>query len=342
MRLPPFTYNRPQDLNEALELLHTHGKDCKVLAGGTDLLVRMKQRLTTPTHLISLKALPELAMINVSDGILHIGSTVKLSSIVAYQPVQDRWPGLFEAVKSIGAPSIQHFSGTIGGNLCQDNRCQFYNQSKFFRQARQACNKAGGNTCFAWKGGSDKCHSVCQSDSAPLLIALDTMVVIKSKNESRTIPLGELYSSVGERPLTIADDEILTEIIVPGPVPGAGCAFEKLTYRSAIDYAVVSAGAFVQTDGNQMLKASLVIGAVARGPLTIATIEKTLEDRPVGDEQAIDEAAREATNAAEAFMANNMTQPVEYRTQMVSVITKRALKRATKRALSNKEVSEAK
>ena len=251
MRLPPFTYNRPQDLDEALELLNAYGKDCKILAGGTDLLVRMKQGLVAPMNLISLKALSELAEIRETATDLKIGAAAKLSDILAYQPVQGRWPGLFESIKAIGAPSIQHFSGTIGGNLCQDNRCQFYNQSRSFRRARQTCNKAGGSTCFAWKGGSDKCHSVCQSDTAPILIAMGAKVVIKSRQETRTIPLEELYSSIGEHPLTLGDNEMLTEILVPVRAPGDGSAFEKLAYRSAIDYAVVSAGAFVQTDGNR-------------------------------------------------------------------------------------------
>ncbi len=342
MRLPPFAYHRPWDLCEALELLNSYGKDCKVLAGGTDLLVRMKHGLVAPTHLISLKALSELSEIKETGGGLEIGAAVKLSDILEYQPVQDRWPALFEAVKAIGAPSIQHFSGTIGGNLCQDNRCQFYDQSKFFRGARQTCNKAGGSTCFAWKGGSDKCHSACQSDSAPILIAMDAKVVIRSKNETRTMPLEELYSSVGERPLTLADNEMLAEILVPDPVPGAGSAFEKLAYRSSIDYAMVSAGAFVQTEGGRTIRARLVIGAVARGPLSIATVEKTLKNRPAGDQHAINEVAIDAMKTAEAFIANNMTQPVEYRTKMVSVIAKRALTRATERAVSQKGFLEAK
>ncbi|MGC8660726.1 MAG: FAD binding domain-containing protein, partial [Desulfomonilaceae bacterium] len=239
MRLPPFNYYRPEALDEALELLNEFGKDCKILAGGTDLLVRMKQSLIAPKNLISLKALTELSAIRESGTVLRIGAAAKLSDILRYQPVRGRWPGLFEAVKAIGAPSIQHFSGTIGGNLCQENRCQFYNQSKFFRQARQTCNKAGGATCFAWKGGSDKCHSACQSDAAPILIAMDSQIVVQSKNGTRTIPLKELYSSIGEHPLTLADDEMITEILVPAQ--GAGSAFEKLAYRSSIDYALVSA-----------------------------------------------------------------------------------------------------
>ena len=342
MRLPPFTYNRPQDLDEALELLNAYGKDCKILAGGTDLLVRMKQGLVAPMNLISLKALSELAEIRETATDLKIGSAAKLSDILAYQPVQGRWPGLFEAIKAIGAPSIQHFSGTIGGNLCQDNRCQFYNQSRSFRRARQTCNKAGGSTCFAWKGGSDKCHSVCQSDTAPILIAMGAKVVIKSRQETRAIPLEELYSSIGEHPLTLGDNEMLTEILVPVRAPGDGSAFEKLAYRSSIDYAVVSAGAYVRTERDQILSARLIIGAVARGPLAIAAVEKTLQNTRVGDLHAIDEAAMDAMNAAEAFIANNMTQPVEYRTKMVSVMAKRALIRATQRAVSQTGVSEAK
>lgn len=341
MRLPPFAYERPRDLYEALELLQSYGKDCKVLAGGTDLLVRMKQGLVAPKYLISLKASSELAEIKESEDTLRIGAAVKLSEILAYQPVKMHWPGLFEAVRSIGAPSIQHFSGTLGGNLCQDNRCQFYDQSKFFRLARQTCNKAGGSTCFAWKGGSDKCHSACQSDAAPLLIAMDAKVIIKSKNETRIMPLEELYSHVGERPLTLADNEILAEILLPRPGPGAGSAFEKLTYRSSIDYALVSAGAFVQIEGKRTLKARLVIGSVARGPLPIATVEKTLKNRPAGDQQAINEVAIDAMNTAEAFIANNMTQPVEYRTKMVSVLVRRALQRATERAVSQNVLLEA-
>ncbi len=342
MRLPAFAYELPRDLDEALEFLNTHGPNCKILAGGTDLLVRMKQGLVSPTHLISLKALPGLATIRESGGLLRIGTAVRLADILTYQPIEDRWQGLHEAVTSIGAPSIQHFTGTIGGNLCQDNRCQFYNQSSFFRRARQACNKAGGKTCFAWEGGSDKCHSVCQSDAAPMLIAMGARVVAQSKNGERTLPLTELYSSVGERPLTLADDEMLTEIHIPDAGPGTGTAFEKLAYRSAIDYAVVSAGALVQADGDRIIRARLVIGAVARAPLTISAAEKTLKDRPVDDQQAADDAGKAAMNAAEAFIANNMAQPKDYRIQMVSVVAKRALKRALDRALSGAGMMEKK
>ncbi|MFH1115886.1 MAG: FAD binding domain-containing protein [Pseudomonadota bacterium] len=330
MRLPIFDYELPRSVDEALSLLSRYGPDCRILAGGTDLLVRMKQRLAVPGHVMSLKALPELTRIHEAEGTLYIGAASRLSDILSYRPIQERLPGLSEAVRSIGAPSIQHFAGTIGGNLCQDNRCQFYNQSSFFRKARQPCNKAGGKTCYAWEGGSDKCYSICASDAAPVLIAADAYAVIRSVRGERIIPLAELYSSVGERPLTLADDEMLTEIRVPDQ-PGAGNAFEKLAYRSAIDYAVVSAGAFVQRDGGRIARARLVIGAVARAPLAVPAVEAILQSRPAGDPQALDEAGRAAMNTAQPFIANNMSPPPDYRTRMVSVMARRAIQRALSR-----------
>lgn len=334
MRLPAFAYERPGNLQEALELLHAHGANCRILAGGTDLLVRMKQRLTSPTHVISIRALPELDFIKQTEDLFRIGTAVRLSDILACKPIQDRLPGFHEAVRSVGAPSIQHFAGTIGGNLCQDNRCQFFNQSQFFRDARQACNKAGGKTCFAWEGGSDKCHSANQSDTAPILIAMNAQVIAQSRRGERIFPLAELYSGVGERPFTLSDDEMLVEIQIPAPESGTGTAFEKLAYRSAIDYAVVSAGALVRIDGDRIVQSSLIVGAVSRAPLAISAVEKILLNRAVGDEQAMDEAGMAARSAAEPFIANNMAQPIDYRTQMVSVMAKRALKKALKRAMA--------
>ena len=342
MRLPAFAYELPRDLDEALELLKTYGPECKILAGGTDLLVRMKQGLTKPAHLISLKALPELATIQESGGLLRIGAAVRLADILTYQPILDRQPGLYEAVTAIGAPSIQHFRGTIGGNLCQDNRCQFYDQSNYFRGARQTCNKAGGKTCFAWEGGSDRCHSICQSDAAPVMIAMDAQVLVQSKRGVRNLPLAELYSGVGERPLTLSDDEMLIEIQVPDSGFGTGTAFEKLAYRSAIDYAVVSAGALVRVEDNRIVQANLVIGAVSRAPLKISGVDEILKSRPVGDQQVLDEAGKVAMNTAGAVIANNVAQPKDYRMQMVSVMAKRALKRALERALSGSRTMEEK
>jgi CO/xanthine dehydrogenase FAD-binding subunit len=147
---------------------------------------------------------------------------------------------------------------------------------------------------------------------------------------------------VGERPLTLLDDEMLIEIQVPDSGSGTGTAFEKLAYRSAIDYAVVSAGALVRVEGNRIVQTNLVIGAVSRAPLKISGVDEILKSRPVGDQQVLDEAGKAAMNTAGAFIANNVAQPTDYRIQMVSVMAKRALKRALERALSGSRTMEEK
>ncbi len=334
VRLPMFAYERPQNLVEALELLATHGADCRILAGGTDLLVRMKQGLAAPKRLLSLRDVSGLSHVTASDTSVHLGAATPLARIPASGPIRQQLPGLVEAVNAVGSRSIQHYRGTIGGNLCQDNRCRFYNQSAFFRKARQLCHKAGGNFCYSWEGGSDRCHSSCQSDTAPALMAMDAQVVLQSTRETRSMPLADIYTGIGKEPLTLADDELLTEIRVPLPAGGTGTSYEKLAYRKAIDYPLVSAGAFVRTDGDRILDARLVMGAVAGGPLTIFEVSRILPGRRAEDGRARAEAADAARNAAKAFIADNTDQPRDYRMQMVAVIAKRALDRAVERALA--------
>lgn len=332
MRLPAFTYKQPLDLGEALDLLHARGGDCRILAGGTDLLVRMKQRLVAPEAIISLKALPELSYIREQEDRVCIGASTPLDDILSADFLCDRFPGLTEAVASIGAPSIQHYRGTIGGNLCQDNRCQFYNQSTFFRGARQACHKAGGQTCYAREGGSDRCHSICQSDAAPALMALNAQVVLRCKGGQRTVPLQECYSARGESPHTLAADEMLTEIWIPKPEPGSGSAYERLAFRSAIDYPVVCVGVGIRVSARKIEAARLVVGAIGSAPLVVAAAAGALAGRSPADTAALDRAATAVKNAAAAFVANNVAAPADYRVRMAGVLAGRGLKRALARA----------
>ena len=184
MRLPPFEYLDPRDFPEALDMLAAHGNECRILAGGTDLLVRMKQRLLKPKYLMSLKSLNMLDYIREEDGAIKIGPRTTLAKLIESEMVKKFIPGFWQSVSSVGAQSIQHYAGTIGGNLCQDSRCLFYNQSAFWRSGRQPCHKAGGKTCYA-REDSDRCHATFLSDCAPALIALDAKVILsRAEGES--------------------------------------------------------------------------------------------------------------------------------------------------------------
>ncbi len=331
MRLPEFTYLEPADLDEALEMLAAHGADCRVLAGGTDLLVRMKQRLVTPACLMSLKSVDALTGITETDGALKIGAATPLADITASERVRAAFPALTEAVEAVGAVSIQHFRGTIGGNLCQENRCRFYNQSAFFRATKQLCHKAGGQICYA-REGSDRCRSTCQSDTAPALIALGAEVTVCSRDGCRRMPLMELYTATGEHPLSLADHELLTDIRIPLPQPGEGAAYHRLAYRSAIEYPVVCTGAWVRVDGGQITDTRIVVGAIASGPLHITGAGEQLVGRRADDRRALEKTAKAAADAAAAFAVDNVHGATEYRMQMAAVMTARALEGALERA----------
>ncbi len=332
MRLPPFDYLEPETLEEVLEMLDTFQENAVILAGGTDLLVRMKQRLATPEALISLKNLTKLSYIRENADGLAIGSATPLTSIINDSRIKTGSPALHQAVIAVGAPTIQHHRGTLGGNILQDNRCQFYNQSAFWRTTRQQCHKEGGKTCHA-REGSDRCNSTCQADSAPALIALDAQAVLKSRSGTRVIPLMDLYSLDGAHPFTHRPDELLSEIRIPNQGPGTGSAYQRLAYRSAIDYPICSAGVWIKVEKGTIRQARIVIGAMGRAPLSLSS--ESLKGKSIKDKAAFDTAGAGAMNTASTFAVANVGSTIEYRCKMVRVLVRQALEQAADNAVKN-------
>lgn len=331
MRLPRFQYLEPRELQEALEMRALYGAQSALLAGGTDLLVRMKQRLKKPSFLISLRNLRELSGIRIQGKELVIGAGTPLKAVGGSALVKGHFPALAEAVQAVGAYTIQHVRGTIGGNLCQDTRCLFYNQSSFWRSGRQACHKAGGNICYA-REGSDRCRSTNQSDGATALMALQARVTLRNSRGLRDLSLEEFFTMKGETPIDLAHDEILTEIRLPLGPPGTASAYERISYRSAIDFPVASAGVWLQSQGGIIKKARIAVGSMGNAPLLVVQAGESLEGRPLQDTQALAKAARVAMDQASAFAVDNVGATVEYRVEMVSVLVQRALGRALARA----------
>jgi len=334
MRLPVFNYIEPKGLNEALEQMKTFGKECAVLAGGTDLLVRMKQRLTTPANILSLKHLRDLSGIRRENEWLNIGACTPLADICASADIRNYFPALHQAISAVGAVSIQHHTGTIGGNLCQDTRCLFYNQSAFFRSGKPPCHKAGGQTCYA-REDSDRCHATSQSDGAPALIALNARVSLQSTRGEREMPLMDLYSNIGDHPLTLSDDDLLTRINIPLPAPGSSSAYKRLAYRSAIDYPIVCAAASLESSDMLITGARIVVGAVGRAPLLLPQVADILVGSPLSDSEELEKAAMLSMDLASAFAVNNVGSTVEYRTRMIPVMVRRALEAAAEDAKSH-------
>jgi 4-hydroxybenzoyl-CoA reductase beta subunit len=328
VRLPRFEYLSPDKLEEALDLLATHKDDAKILAGGTDLLVRMKKGLLKPKFLISLKALNELSYIAKDDNHIKIGARTTIADIIASDLIKKESRALFQACEKIGAVSIQHFRGTIGGNILQDNRCHHYNQSDFHRSGRQPCHKDGGKICYA-REEADRCNSTCQSDGATALMALNAGITLASKSGVRTVDLADFYTMEGIMPFAIESNELLTEIVIP--VQGGASAYKRLAYRSAIDYPIVCAGVLLKLSSKDVIKeARIVVGAMGRAPLFLAQASSSLKGKKVSDTEAFKRAADIAMDHASAFAVHNVGATLEYRCAMVSPMVFGALEQAAK------------
>ena len=321
MRLPRFEYLGPETLEDALDLLAEHRDDAKILAGGTDLLVRMKKGLLSPKVLISLKALNNLSYIQKNDTTISIGARTPLADIIASELVQKEATALSTACDKIGAVSMQHYRGTIGGNILQNNRCQHYNQSQFHRSGRQACHKDGGKICYARDEG-DRCYSTCQSDGATALMALNAKLLLVSKDNERIVDLRNFYTTDGINPFAMESHELLKEIIIPG---GNASAYHRLAYRSAIDYPIVCAGVSFTFSGKKIDEATIVVGAMGRSPLFFAKAASSLTGKGLSDTAAFGAAAKQARDSAEAFAVHNVGSTLEYRCAMVEEMVLRAL-----------------
>ncbi len=323
MRLPKFVHLQPESLEEALDLLSEHRGEVKVIAGGTDLLVSMKQRLLTPGYLLNLKGLAELDFIEEGEEGLRIGALTRLTSLIKSPRVREKLPVLAQAASYVSAPPLQNM-GTLGGNLCLNTRCFFYNQSQFWRQARPLCFKTGGEMCHVVKGG-DHCYSVYQGDLAPVLMALGARVKVAKKGGERVIPLLDLYTGKGEEPIALEAGEVLTEVEIPAPVASWGGDYQKLRYRGAMDFPLVGVATVLNWNGESCAGARVVLTAVASAPVAVQEASKLLEGQKP-DEEVIAQAAEAVYQVAHP-VANIASTPL-YRRKMVRVMTRRAIANA--------------
>ena len=330
MRLPRFEYIEPDNYEGALDLLSIHKDDAKVLAGGTDLLVRMKKGLLKPKFLISLKNLKDLSYIKKENNSIKIGARTPIADVIASSLVQSEAPVLFQACEKIGAVSIQHYRGTLGGNILQDNRCHHYNQSDFHRSGRQPCHKDGGKICYA-RDEADRCNSTCQSDGATALMALDAKLILARKDgenyDERAMDITNFYTTDGIMPFAMESHELLTEIIIP--VEGGFSSYQRLAYRSAIDYPIVCSGVLLKaSDKNTIDMARIVVGAMSRSPLFLSKESSFLKGKNLDDIDAFRKVADASKNSAATFAVHNVGATVEYRCEMVSEMVFKALKEA--------------
>ena len=338
MRLPDFRYRAPATVRDAAAWLAEDPAQSMLLAGGTDLLPNMKRRHQSPATLISLRLIPDLRTIR-ADGGLVVGAGVTLAELVANPIVRASYPGLWQAVAQVATPHLRNM-GTLGGNVCLDTRCTYYNQNYEWRKAIGFCMKRDGGTCWV-ATSSPRCLAVSSTDSAPMLLALGARVTLVSARGPREIPIADLYANDGMRYLTRRPDEILTSVSLPDPA-GWRSAYWKLRRRGSFDFPVASAAVAVKLAGSRVIEARIALGAVSSRPLEARPAAELLINESLTDE-AIERAGAAAAELAKPM--DNTDFELVWRKRMVRSLVADALKdvrgddmRARRKQLARQEL----
>ena len=311
MRLPWFQFKAPKSVAEAARILAAEGPNGMLIAGGTDLLPNMKRRQQTPATLISLNRVEGLKKIANGSG-LTLGAGLTLTEVVNAQAVREKYRGLYQAAAQVASPHLRNM-GTLGGNLCLDTRCNYYNQNEDWREAIGYCMKKEGKTCWV-ATASKRCLAVSSTDTAPALIALGAKVRLVSAAGERELELAGLYNNDGMDYITRRADEILTEVVLPD-AEGWNSTYWKLRRRGSFDFPLlgVAVAARAAPDGT-ILEARLVLGAVASQPIVAAKASAFLVGKKLTDE-VIAEAGTLAASRAKPM--DNTDLDVYWRKEVV-------------------------
>lgn len=319
----PFDHMNAKSIADAVSFLQTYEGRAKIMAGGTDLLGILKDRILPdyPEAVLNLKTVPDMDFILEGDGGLSIGSLTRLSNIAKSPLVKKKYPLLAEAAQAVATPHIRRM-GTIGGNLCQEVRCWYYRYPHHLG-GRILCHRKGVGPCLAIKGdnrynailGGKACFAVSPSDTATALTALGAKVKVEGGAGVRTIPIGEFFTALGN---DLKVDEILTEIQVPKSPEGTTQKFLKFTVRAPIDFAIVSVGAVVVIKAGICKEARIVLGAVSPTPIRAKKAEEAITGRAINTRTA-EEAAEAAVLGARPLSMN------AYKVELTRSLVKRAI-----------------
>jgi 4-hydroxybenzoyl-CoA reductase subunit beta len=295
MRLPLFEFRAPQTVAEAVRILDGEGPHVLPLAGGTDLLPNMKRRQQVPKTLMSLNRIPELHHANLSDSGSRLSACMTLSEIAANPRFRNGLTALAQAASFVATPQIRNMA-TLGGNLCLDTRCNYYDQNYEWRKAIGFCLKKDGDTCWV-APGSSKCMAVSSTDTAPALMALGARVRLVSRSGEREVPLSELYQNDGIHYIKRQPNELLTEVLVDS-LHGWKSAYWKLRRRGSFDFPVLSVAAAARISKSGIVEdARIVVGSVACLPLVAVEASAFLKDRTL-NQDSIAQAAAQAARIA--------------------------------------------
>ena len=263
--LPHFELLRPANLDQALTQLALPG--ARALGGGTDLLPNLRRGLEQPSPLVELGDLPGFADIDDGAQGLSLGGGVTLARLAGDAALARSHAAIVQAAQAVAGPSHRTVA-TLGGNLCQDTRCVFYNQSEWWRAANGYCLKRGGDTCHVAPQGR-RCHAAFSGDLAPALMALGAEVELRSLRGARWLPLHLLYRDDGADALCKAPDELLLRVRLPAPPTGLVSAYRKARVRGAMDFPLAGVACALAVDQGRLSHLSIALTGTNSRPLLL-------------------------------------------------------------------------
>ena len=332
LRLPRFRMELPRTPREAASILRelgardqdvatlgTPGLRVMAVAGGTDLYPNMKRRQFTPETLVSLRrALSSEVRVN---GEARIGAGATLTAVAGHAGLRERYRALAMAAELVSTPQLRNM-GTIGGNICLDTRCNWYDESLFWRTAEGFCMKTHPSVVCRVATSSPRCLAVASADTVPALMALGAQVRVESAEGERLVPVAALYNEDGIRYIALGRDEVVTEVVLP-KADGWRSTYLKLRDRGSFDFPIVGLAAAVMWDGGRVADARIALTAVASRPMLVPSAAAVLVGASL-EEDAVAAAAEACFKAARPM--DNTSGTVAQRKRTVSVFATRALR----------------
>jgi len=321
LSLPQFRLLRPRAVDEAIAHLATHAGNIRLLAGGTDLIPSMRQKLFEPEYVLDLRGISELRGIRPqAGGAVEIGALTTLSAIEKSPYLRQHYPVLAEAAGAVASPVLRNM-GTLGGNICLDTRCLWYNQSLAWRKGCGFCIKKDGNLCHVAPGGT-RCWAAFSGDTPPALLCLNAEIEIAGPNGARRVPLREFYTGDGENYRKLLPNELVTCVFLPAEAADYHGVYRKLRVRGSIDYPLAGVAVVMKRSNAHVADARIAMTAVNPAPVLVQRAGEML----IG--KTVDEALAEALGDVAARAAKPLTTSAltpEYRREMIRVFTKRAV-----------------
>jgi len=321
LSLPQFQLLAVETTDEAVELLAKYGGKIRVLAGGTDLVPSMQQKLFEPEYVLDIRRIAELRGVRERPGSgVEIGALTTLTTIERSPILRRRYPVLTEAAATVASPILRNM-GTIGGNICLDTRCLWYNQSLTWRRACGFCIKKDGDLCHVAPGGA-KCWAAFSGDTPPALLCLNAELEVVGPTGARRLSLCDFYTGLGDDYRRLRPDELLTRVFLPEATADYRGVYRKLRIRGSIDYPLAGVAVALKRSNGYCADARIALTAVNPAPVLVGGATEALAGKVI-DETVAERIGSLAAKTAKPLTTSALTP--EYRREMIRVFTKRAV-----------------